>query len=69
MPGRAAMTIFTGHRTTRWYPVLMVCDEYGSVAPQILRCEMLGTGVTTNRVDSMLVSSRENSDWVLTPGT
>ena len=25
---------FTGHRTHRWYPVLMVCDEYGSEAPQ-----------------------------------
>ena len=34
MPGRAAMTVFTGHRTHRWYPVLVVCDEYGSEAPQ-----------------------------------
>ena len=59
MPGRAAKNIFMGHRTHCWYPVLVVCDEYGSVAPKILRCEMLGTGVTTNRVDSMLVSSRE----------
>ena len=34
MPGRAAMTVFTGHRTHHWYPVLVVCDEYGSEAPQ-----------------------------------
>ena len=34
VPGRATMTIFTGHRTHRWYPVLVVCDEYGSEAPQ-----------------------------------
>ena len=59
MPGRAAKNIFMGKRTHRWYPVPVVCDEYGSKAPQFLSCEMLGTGVTTNRVDSMLVSSRE----------
>ena len=34
VPGRAAMTVFTGHRTHRWYPVLVVRDEYGSEAPQ-----------------------------------
>ena len=34
VPGRAAMTVFTGHRTHRWYPVLVVCDENGSEAPQ-----------------------------------
>ena len=34
VPGRAAMTVFTGHRTHRWYPVLVVCDEYGSEAPK-----------------------------------
>ena len=34
VPGRAAMTISTGHRTHRCYPVLVICDEYGSVAPQ-----------------------------------
>ena len=33
VPCRAAMTVFTGHRTHRWYPVLEVCDEYGSEAP------------------------------------
>ena len=33
--GRAAMTVFTGHRTHRWYPVLVVCDEYGSKAQQL----------------------------------
>ena len=34
VPGRAAMTVFTGDRTHRWYPVPVVCDEYGSEAPQ-----------------------------------
>ena len=35
VPGRAAKNIFMGHRTHRWYPVLVVCDEYGSEAPQL----------------------------------
>ena len=30
VPGRAAKNIFMGHRTHRWYPVPVVCDEYGS---------------------------------------
>ena len=34
VPGRAAKNIFMGHRTHRWYPVPVVCDEYGSEAPQ-----------------------------------
>ena len=34
VPGRAAMTVFTGHRTHCWYPVLVISDEYGSEAPQ-----------------------------------
>ena len=44
VPGRAAMTVFTGHRTHRWYPVLVVCDENGSEAPQLydVKCSARG---------------------------
>ena len=44
MLGRAAMTVFTGHRTHRWYPVLVVCDENGSEAPQLydVKCSARG---------------------------
>ena len=37
VPGRAAKNIFMGHRTHRWYPVPVVCDEYGSEAPPFLK--------------------------------
>ena len=30
VPGRAAKNIFMGHRTHRWYPVLVMRDDYGA---------------------------------------